>query len=626
MGAGILAIGTSGLSAAYTALRTAGNNIANVNVPGYSRQEAVMAPQVGTFLGGNYVGQGVAVTEVRRVYSDFLTQQAHAAQAASGEANVRYGSLAQVANQFSDPITGVGATIDQFFQQIQDLSQRAADPSTRQALLSSANLMAQRFNDVGDRLQEFRVSADAQIRREVEAVGRLAEEVAQLNDRISLAQGAGLSPNDLLDRRDVAIRQLNDSIRVSMVEQTDGSANLFLANGQPLVVGNRASTLAVSVNPVDPQEVQVGVQTAGALIPIAADSGGKIGGLLTFRSQDLVQVENELGRIAVVLSEQFNIQHRLGNDRNGVAGGDFFKPVPTNAFAISTNAGGATISASFSDATQLKASDYRVDYNAGTYTLTRASDGQQWTSAAPSFNQDGLSITLANTPPANGDVFLVQAVRAGARSMDLAISQPEQIAAASPVLVNIAATNIGSVKVEDLSVAGPTRDPNVSQTVTIDFTSANTYTYTIGAVTSAPQAYAPGTPITINGWSLTLQGAPVAGDQLTVTANVGGIGDNRNAIKLGQLANTSIVDGAGLVNAMATVVARVGGETQNAGIYADAQASILDDSLNAESSVAGVNLDEEASRLLQFQQQYQAAAKVIATASAIFEEVLSIGR
>nr|HRK57392.1 flagellar basal body rod C-terminal domain-containing protein [Burkholderiaceae bacterium] len=340
----------------------------------------------------------------------------------------------------------------------------------------------------------------------------------------------------------------------------------------------------------------------------------------------LVRVENELGRIAVVLSEQFNIQHRLGNDRNGAAGGDFFKAVPTNAFSISTNTGSATISASFADATQLKASDYRVDYNAGTYTLTRLSDNQTWTSAAPTFTQDGLSITLASTPPADGDAFLVQAVRAGARSIDVAITQPEQIAAANPVLVNMAATNIGSLKVEDLSVVGPTRNPNLTQTVTIDFTSATDYTYTIGGVPSAPQTYTPGTPITINGWSMTLQGTPANGDQLTVTANVGGIGDNRNAIKLGQLASASVVDGAALISAMSTVVARVGGDTQNAGIYADAQASILDNSLNAESSVAGVNLDEEASRLMQFQQQYQAAAKVIATASALFEEILAIGR
>jgi flagellar hook-associated protein 1 FlgK len=337
-------------------------------------------------------------------------------------------------------------------------------------------------------------------------------------------------------------------------------------------------------------------------------------------------VENELGRLAVALSQQFNIQHRLGNDRNGAAGGNFFAPLAGTAFAASTNTGTATIAVAFADATQLQASDYRVDYAAATYTLTRLSDGQQWTSATPSFTQDGLAITLAATPPANGDSFLVQAVRGGARNLDVAISQPNQIAAANPVAATMPATNIGSLEVQDLSVVGPTRNPNVAQTVVLNFTSATTYTYTIGAVTSPAQTYTPGTPITINGWSLTLQGTPANGDQLTVAANIGGIGDNRNAIKLAQLANAAAVDGGALGGAFAAVVARVGGETQSAGIYADAQSAILNDSLNAESSVSGVNLDEEASRLMQFQQQYQAAAKVIAAAQAIFDEILSIGR
>ncbi len=626
MSSGIFSIGTSGLSAAYTALRTAGNNIANVNVPGSSRQTIVLEPQVGTFLGGNYVGQGVAVTEIRRVYSDFLTQQAHAAQAAAGESGTRYERLSQVANQFSDPTTGISATIDQFFQQVQSLSQRSADPATRQALLSAANLMAQRFNDVGDRLQDFRTNTDVQLRQEAAAVNRAAAEVADLNDRIALARGAGRTPNDLLDRRDVAIRTLNQSMRVSVVEQDDGAANIFISNGQPLVVGNRASTLVVSAHSVDPQEIQVGIQGAGTVIPVSADAGGNIGGLLTFRSQDLVRVENELGRVATVLAQQFNIQHRLGNDRNGVAGGDFFTPPAGSAFGASTNAGSSTIAVSITDATALQASDYRVDFNAGTYTLTRLLDSQQWTSATPSFAQDGLSITLATTPPTNGDVFLVQAVRAGARAMNVAISQPTQVAAANPVLTNVPATNIGTVAVEDLSVVGPVRNPSLTQTVTLNFTSASTYTYTIGAVTSAPQAYTAGTPIAINGWSLTLQGTPANGDALTVSANVGGVGDNRNAIKLAQLAHSAAVDGGALIGALATVVARVGGDTQSAGIYADAQTSILNDSLTAESAVSGVNLDEEASRLMQYQQQYQAAAKVIAMASTIFEEILAIGR
>lgn len=626
MSTGIFSIGTTGLAAAYMALRTAGNNIANVNVPGYSRQMVVLTPQVSTALGGNYVGQGVAVADIRRVYSDFLTQQAHAAQSAAGESNTRYQQLSQVANLFADPTTGVGASIDQFFQQVQDLAQRPADPATRAALLSAANMMAQRFNDAGDRLQEFRVGVDTQIRQEVDAINRAARVIADLNDRIAQARGAGRTPNDLLDRRDVAIRKLNESVRVSVVEQDDGAANLFLGNGQPLVVGNRASTLATALDPVNPQLIRVGLQSGPTLIDLNADTGGKLGGLLTFRSQDLPRVENELGRVAVALAHQFNTQHRLGNDRNGVAGGDFFTPFAANAFPSSSNAGAATIAVAFADATQLQASDYRVDFSAGTYTLTRLSDGTQWTSAAPGFTQDGLAITLAATPPANGDSFFVQAVRGGARSLDLAITQPNQIAAAVPVAAMMPATNIGSLKVQDLSVVGPTRNPNVAQTVMLNFTSATSFTYTIGAVTSPAQAYTAGTPIAINGWSLTLQGTPSNGDQLTVAANAGGIGDNRNALKLAQLVNAAAIDGGALGGALAAVVARVGGDTQNAGVYADVQNVILNDSLNAESAVSGVNLDEEASRLMQFQQQYQAAAKVIAVAQAMFDEILAIGR
>lgn len=639
MSTGIFSIGTSALNAAYTALRTAGNNVANANTPGYSRQITVLTPQVGTFLGGNYVGQGVAVTDVRRVYNDFLAQQAHQAQAAASQSDTRYLQLVQVSNLFADPTAGVGATIDQFFRAVQDLTQRPADPATRQALLSAANLMAARFNDVGDRLQEFRNGTDQQLRLEIDAVNRAAREIAELNDKIALARGAGRSPNDLLDRRDTAIRRLNESIRVSMVEQDDGAVNLFLANGQPLVVGNRASEVGMTIDPIDPQNVLVGIRSGASVIALDADriGGGKIAGLLQFRTGDLPQIENELGRLAVALSAQFNQQHRLGDDRNGQPGGDFFAPLAANAFAAGTNGNPATtLAVTFADATQLAASDYRIDYTGGTYWLTRLADGARIdASTLPgftasggnvAFTYEGLRFALAGAPPANGDVFLAQPLRAAARSFDVALAQPAQIAAASPVQAQVPATNLGSIVVDDLSVVGPTRNAALANATTITFTGPNTYTISDGVTTLTGQTYTPGTPILFNGWSLALRGTPQANDQVTVGANVGGIGDNRNALKLAQIANLALVDGSQLAGAFAAVVARVGAATQSADIYNAAQQSILQDAVNAESAVSGVNLDEEASRLMQFQQQYQAAAKVVATAKVIFEEILSIAR
>lgn len=639
MSTGIFSIGTSALNAAYTALRTAGNNVANANTPGYSRQITVLTPQVGTFLGGNYVGQGVAVTDVRRVYNDFLAQQAHQAQAAASQSDTRYLQLVQVSNLFADPTAGVGATIDQFFRAVQDLTQRPADPATRQALLSAANLMAARFNDVGDRLQEFRNGTDQQLRLEIDAVNRAAREIAELNDMIALARGAGRSPNDLLDRRDTAIRRLNESVRVSMVEQDDGAVNLFLANGQPLVVGNQASEVGMTIDPIDPQNVLVGIRSGASVIPLDPDriGGGKIAGLLQFRTGDLPQIENELGRLAVALSAQFNQQHRLGDDRNGQPGGDFFAPLAANAFAAGTNGNPATtLAVTFADATRLAASDYRIDYTGGTYWLTRLADGARidastlpgYTASGGNvaFTYEGLRFALAGAPPANGDVFLAQPLRAAARSFDVALAQPAQIAAASPVQAQVPATNLGSIVVDDLSVVGPTRNPALANATTITFTGPNTYTISDGVTTLTGQTYTPGAPIVFNGWSLALRGTPQANDRVTVGANIGGIGDNRNAIRLSQLANLALVDGSQLAGAFAAVVARVGAVTQSADIYNAAQQSILQDAVNAESAVSGVNLDEEASRLMQFQQQYQAAAKVVATAKVIFEEILSIAR
>lgn len=639
MSTGIFSIGTSALNAAYTALRTAGNNVANANTPGYSRQITVLTPQVGTFLGGNYVGQGVAVTDVRRVYNDFLAQQAHQAQAAASQADTRYLQLVQVSNLFADPSAGVGATIDQFFRAVQDLTQRPADPATRQALLSAANLMSARFNDVGDRLQEFRNGTDRQLRLEIDAVNRAAREIAELNDKIALARGAGRLANDLLDRRDTAIRRLNESVRVSMVEQDDGAANLFLANGQPLVVGNRASDIGMAIDPIDPQNVLVGIRSGASVIPLDADriGGGRIAGLLHFRTGDLPQIENELGRLAVALSAQFNQQHRLGDDRNGQPGGDFFAPLAAHAFAAGTNGNPATtIAVTFADATRLAASDYRIDYTGGTYWLTRLADGARIdASTLPgytagggnvAFTYDGLRFALAGAPPASGDVFLAQPLRAAARSFDVALTQPAQIAAASPVQAQVPATNLGSIVVDDLSVVGPTRNPALANATTITFTGPNTYTISDGVTTLTGQTYTPGTPILFNGWSLALRGTPQANDRVTVGANIGGIGDNRNAIRLAQLADLALVDGSRLAGVFAAVVARVGAATQSADLYNAAQQSILQDAVNAESAVSGVNLDEEAARLMQFQQQYQAAAKVVATAKVIFEEILSLGR
>jgi len=628
MSTGIFSIGNSALAAASTALRTAGHNIANVHTPGYTRQTVVLAPQVGSFLGGSFIGQGVAVADVRRVYSEFLSGQAHQATASAAQADTRAIQLGQVAALFANADNGIGAAIDRFFGAVQDLTQRPADSAVRQQLISAANLLAQRFNDAGDRLQEMRAGTDRQLRLESDLINRTAQEIAQLNHEISLARGTGATPNDLLDRRDAALRRLNESIRVSAIGQDDGSLNLFIGNGLPLVVGAVAHRFSTRTDPVDPSRIQGGVTVPGAsFLALDTDAlgGGRVAGLLQFRSQDLPVAENELGRLALALATEFNTQHRLGNDAMRAAGADFFVPPAMTATAAPTNGSAATVQVSLADVTQLQASDYRVDFDGSQYRLTRLADGQSWTSAAPSFTQDGLSIAIQNLPAAAGDRFSIAPFAGAARELSVAVTQTARIAAAAAVQAAMPATNLGALVVDGIAVQGPARHPNLGDAVDLVFTSATGYEIRSGATVLASGSYASGTPIGFNGWSLTLRGAPAAGDAVQIRASTGS-GDNRNALALAALADRPLFDAGTIGAGYANAVARIGGIAQGANAFAQAQEAIKESALAAESAAAGVNLDEEATRLIQFQQQYQAAARVIAAGRAIFEEILSLGR
>jgi len=630
MSSGLFSIGTSALTAAYTALQTTGNNIANANTPGYSRQIVNFTAQVETGLSGNYIGQGVEVDSIKRAYSDLLTRQVDLAQAASSQSSTRATLLNQVSNLFSSTTGGLGAAVDQFFAQVQTLTQQPGNLAVRQTVLSSAQQMAASFNDAYGQLQLMQQGADQQIGQEISTVNTTTAQIAKLNDQIALATATGGSPNELLDQRDQAINTLNQSIGVTTLKQSDGSINVFLANGEPLVVGDQVTQMKMGPDPSNAQNIVVGTKSAGTIIPLSASNpGGNIGALMQFRMQDIPTIENQIGRLAVVVSSQFNQQNKLGQDLNGTAGVNFFSTPSPSVIAATTNAttGGVaaeTVSAIFSDTTKAQASDYRLQVVSGQYLLTRLSDGQQTTlSSLPGTpaTVDGITISTSGTPT-NGDSFTIEPVRTGATNLAVSIAQPQQIAAASPVKTSIPATNTGSLTVSSLSVVGPNRDPNLTNPVTLSFTGPTSYSIN-GVAQTTP--YQSGQPIQFNGWSLTLLGTPKAGDQVNVAANVGGTGDNTNALALAQLQNANLVNGTQLGAGYAAVVSQVGTMAANAQADQQNQQAILQDAVSAQSSLAGVNLDEEASKLLQYQQQYQAAAKVISIASTLFNQILSIG-
>jgi flagellar hook-associated protein 1 FlgK len=623
----LLSIATSGLNAAYAGLQTTSHNISNVNTPGFSRQQTIQTTPLPQYTGGGFLGRGVDVESVQRLYSAFLTDQAHSATATAGEMDTRATQLKSLDSIFGASDQGVSAALNNFYSALDAATANPGDLASRQAALSSAYALAANFNRTASRIEDMRHGAEVQIASTLSVINQAAQDIARLNDSITFAQATGQTPNDLLDKRDNLIRDLNNQLGVSIVKQSNGSYDLFTGNGQPLVLGSTAYTLVSAPDPFDPQHIAIGFQTGTGLMQLNASilNGGKLAGLMKFMEQDLSSAEDGLGRLAATLADAYNTQHKLGVDLNGVTGGNLFNTPAPAVYGNTGNTGTATLSAAISNASALVASAYRVDFAGGNYVVTRLSDNTQQTFATLPQVVDGVTFSVSGAPAAN-DSFMVQPVRQSAYNISVVPTDPRKLALASPVASSTPQTNMGSVAASSLSVNGPVANANLTQTVTLTFTGPGTFNVT-GTGTGNPSgvAYTPGTPVTYNGWTLNLTGTPVAGDTLTVAINTGISGDNRNGLALGALHNAAVANGNTLTEVMAGLFTQVGSNAAGMAAASDAQGQILNQAHAAEQSVSGVNLDEEATNLMKYQHAYQAAAKVIATSQTLFDTLLSLG-
>ena len=646
MSTGIFGIGVSGLAAAQAGLLTTSHNITNVNTPGYSRQEILQGTRTPLFTGSGFFGEGVSVSSVRRVYSDFLASQSLHAQASASQQDAYNTQLGQLANMFSDPTSGLAPALSDFFAGVNAVGANPADIPSRLTMLSSAQGVVGRFQQLQQQLEQTRDGVNAQITSSVATINSLATGIADLNRQIAaaIAESSGAQPpNDLLDQRDALMTQLNGQIGATSVAQGDGSLNVFLPNGQALVVGMQSFQLSAVPDNTDPRNVQVGLKVGSSVSQFrAADlQGGALGGALAYRDSALDTAENSLGRTALVMAQSFNDQHHLGVDLNGQPGGDFFvAPTPQVQNAL-TNSGTATIGASVVSASALTTSDYSLAYDGANYTLTRLSDNTTQTFATLPQTVDGIQIALTAGTPAAGDSFLIQPTRFAAGNVAVAISDPSKIAAAAPIRTAATAANSGTGQVSPGSVdasylasplAGPLTLTYDSTTATLSgFPATQAVTVTVGATSTtypagAPVPYTAGATIAFGGITFTMTGAPANGDAFTISPNTSGIGDNRNALLLAGLQSKNVAaNGTTTIGGTyAQMVSFIGNAAHQAQVEADTQDNILSRAQQAAQSVSGVNLDEEAANLQRYQQAYQAAGKVLATAATLFDTILKI--
>jgi flagellar hook-associated protein 1 FlgK len=635
MATSILGIANSGLSAAQAGLVTTSHNIANVNTPGYSRQQTVQGTQVPTYSGSGFLGTGVLVTTVRRAYSEFLDLQMRDTTAQSAAADELQAQLKAIEDLLADPAGGLAPALNDFFAGVNAVAANPGETAARQALISGADSLAARFRALDARLEALRGGVNVQIEGAVTSINGYATRIADLNRSIMGAAGQGSQaqmPNDLLDQRDTLLRELNREIGATAVAQSDGSINVFLSNGQALVVGGSAFALGTQRDPESPQDLMLGIRNGATLLRIRATdvTGGRLAGLLEFREHDLPETRNALGRIAMALAAQFNDQHLLGQDRNGALGTSFFASGAPAAAPSTLNAGTAQLAVSVASTSALTASSYRAAWDGSNWNVTRLADGVVQSFATLPQTVDGVAISLASGTPAAGDVFRIEPTAAGASGLNVLIHDVTRIAAAVPIRTASAAANTGTAKVSAGTVnAPPPPDANLRQTVTITFTAAGTFDVTgTGTGNPAGVAYTEGAAISYNGWSIAIVGVPVAGDTFTVQSNAGGVSDNRNMLALAGLQTQRTLDGgaASFSDAYSTLTSQIGNRGRAAMISSEALTRLADQAYAAQQSLSGVNLDEEAANLLRYQQAYQAAGKALAIASTLFNTLLDIGR
>ncbi|HIC7403481.1 TPA: flagellar hook-associated protein FlgK [Enterobacter hormaechei] len=428
----------SGLSAAQSALNTVSNNISSYNVAGYTRQTTILGASNSTLTGGGWVGNGVYVSGVQREYDAFITNQLRAAQNQSSGLTTRYQQMSKIDDVLSDTTNSLSANLQDFFKSLQTLVSNAEDPAARQTVLGKADGLVNQFKTNDQYLRDQDAQVNTAISTSVDQINNYAKQIANLNDQISrlTGVGAGASPNELLDQRDQLVSELNKIVGVDVTVQDSGTYNISIANGYTLVQGSNASQLAAVKSSADPARTTIAyVDAAAGNVEILEKqiTTGSLGGLLTFRSQDLDQARNTLNQMALAFADAMNTQHQAGFDANGDAGGKLFDFGSPAVLSNGKNTGSASVTATMTDSTKVQATNYKVEYNGTDWTITRLSDNTSFTAkpdGSGNLSFDGLNVKISGSAD-NKDSFIVKPVNDVIVNMDVAISDESKLAMAS---------------------------------------------------------------------------------------------------------------------------------------------------------------------------------------------------
>ncbi|HBC0484698.1 TPA: flagellar hook-associated protein FlgK [Legionella pneumophila] len=647
----ILNIAYSGLNAFQRALDVTGNNIANFKTRGYSRQSIQFTPITSNRYAGSYIGAGVSVASIYRNVDQFANAQVRSTLSYRTQYDAFYNQAIQIDKLLSQDGSSISVPLQTFFDSIGQLNSTPDNIATRGVVLKQSQLLAQQFNSLQTKLEEYERNSTLQLTESVKIINRITKELAEVNGKLL---GNNNIP-ELLDHRDELLKQLSGYTDLSIFDQGDGTISVGIASGDMLVAGTQQRDLLVGTGKDSIFGTRIFLSSGGNNQVDITDrlTTGMLGGLIDYEKNVLGQASQLIGQMAIGLAQTFNTQHKLGMDMNSQIGKDFFTDFNSpgqmlkRSTASADNSGTAVLSVNISDISQVKLSDYDLiisDTGANELRLIRKSDGTSttltWSSSppAPPAGQvviDGMTITVNDLSQlANNDHYTLTPTRGAARDFALEIKDAYEIALASPVKTTASLNNTGQGQI----ILGPVLNTaSVNKQFRIDFISDTQYNLVnvTDSTTAGPFAFIPNTNNVIQipdgitpSYSVVLSGIPKSGDQFTTDYNTGGFGDNRNGLILGNIQQNKIFSNGSetLFDRYGNLLAEVGGRTNQAKTSFESADILHKQALDFQDGKSGVNLDEEGANLLVFQQAYQAAGKLMEISNQIMNLLFDIMR
>lgn len=328
----MLDVGKRSMMNSQTALQTAGHNVANKSVEGFSRQRVEIQTNEPVGAGKLRFGMGAKTAAVTRVNNPYLEKQIGKEQAQSGFLEGKSDALNRVEQVYNEQMNkGLNVFVSEFFNAFRELGNNPESLATRTLVRETAGFLTKDFRRMSNQLSEIQKDIDQQITTQVQELNGFAKEVASLNEKIQLVEASGAPANDERDRRDLLLKKMGERINLKWAEGTGGVVTVSAGNSAILVSGYEARPLEVASTPETDQKgegnVDILYRLADGSEPVVLTgqfTGGSIGGLLEVRDQNITELLSDVDKLAFSLATSVNRGHEAGVDAYGQKAGDFF--------------------------------------------------------------------------------------------------------------------------------------------------------------------------------------------------------------------------------------------------------------------------------------------------------------